>query len=430
MNQSTMWVRRGMWVAVCLVAMGLSGCKIGSSSADTPAQEDVEFVPAADDFRPAFVLATDDAPVLSSSFRQTMSLQSSASTASSSGWTPQQFLDAYNVNSVVTPDNKPRGYGIKIAIITAYHYPNLQADLNTWARKFNQTPITLNIINQAGNRMNSDWAIQSNLAVQMVNAVSPGATVYVIEARTTNQNDIKIAIQTAVSLGVNIVSMPFGAPEFPTEGSSAKLFANTQITWITASGTGAAPTFPATSPDVIAVGGTSASLSSSSALSLETAWVDSSAGISVYERMPSYQMIPAVQNANTTAFRSMPDVVFNADPSSGAQVYVSIAGGWLVVGGNAVPTAFFTGAVAIANQFRKSANKPMLSSIHTSSKPLQKSLYALMPTNGGPSNSNVLNDVVDGYAGEGSYPAGPGYDIATGLGSLDVNQFVNYMVNQ
>ena len=78
MNQSTTLMRRGMWVAVCLVAMGLSGCKIGSSDSDTPAQEDVEFVPAADDFRPAFVLATDDAPVLSSSFRQTMSLQSSA----------------------------------------------------------------------------------------------------------------------------------------------------------------------------------------------------------------------------------------------------------------------------------------------------------------------------------------------------------------
>jgi len=53
-----------------------------------------------------------------------------------------------------------------------------------------------------------------------------------------------------------------------------------------------------------------------------------------------------------------------------------------------------------------------------------------MSTNGGPTNSTVLNDVVDGYAGEGSYPAGPGYDIATGLGSLDVNQFVNYMYNQ
>ena len=429
MNQSTMWVRRCMCVAVCLVAVGLSGCKIGSSDSDTPAQEEVEFVPAADDFHPAFVLATDDAPVLSSSFRQTISLQASASTASSSGWTPQQFLDAYNVNSVVTPDNKPRGYGIKIAIITAYHYPNLQADLNTWARKFSQTPINLNIINQAGNRMNSNWAIQSNLAVQMVNAVSPGATVYVIEAKSVSVVDIRTAVQTAANLGMNIISMPFGAAEFSTENSMANLFTNAQIAWITASGTGAAPTFPATSPDVVAVGGTSASLSASSVLS-ETAVASSAAGMSIYQRMPSYQMIPAVQNVNTTAYRSVPDVAFNADPIYGAQVYVSSIGGWFVVGGNAVSTAFFTGVVAIADHFRKTAKKPMLTTSHTASKPLQRSLYGLMSTNGGPTNSTVLNDVVDGYAGEGSYPAGPGYDIATGLGSLDVNQFVNYMYNQ
>lgn len=426
MNQSTTLMRRGLCVAVCLVAVGLSGCKVASSGSDTPAQDDAEYVPAADDFQHAFVLATDDAPVLTSSFRQTMNLQSSASTASSSGWTPQQFLDAYNVSSVVTPANKPRGYGIKIGIITAYHYSNLQNDLNTWAKKYSISPIKLNIINQAGNLSNTNWAIQGSLAVQMVNTVSPGATVYVIEAKSVSQNDIRTAVQTAVNLGVNIVSIPFGAPEFSTEGSFASLFNNTQIAWITASGTDGGPTYPATSPDVVAVGGTSAS--SVSPL-VETAWVDSPAGMSVYQRMPTYQ-IPSVQNANTTTFRSVPDVVFNADPKYGAQVYVSIAGGWLVVGGNAVPTAFFTGAVAIANQLRKSVNKPMLSSIQKSPTPIQKGLYALMPTSGGPSNSAVFNDVVDGYAGEGSYPAGPGYDIATGLGSLDVKEFVDYMANQ
>ena len=52
-----------------------------------------------------------------------------------------------------------------------------------------------------------------------------------------------------------------------------------------------------------------------------------------------------------------------------------------------------------------------------------------MPANGGPTSSAVLNDVESGYAGGGSYPAGPGYDIAAGLGSLDVEMFVGAMVN-
>ncbi|PCC98284.1 hypothetical protein [Halopseudomonas pelagia] len=430
MKHTKTWMRRGMCLAVCLVAVGLYGCKAESTDQDVPAEEDAENVPEADDFQHAFVLASDDAPVLTSSFRQTMNLQSSASASSSSGWTPQQFLDAYNVDSVVTAGNKPRGYGIKIAIITAYHYSNLQSDLNTWARKFSINPISLNIINQAGTVRNSNWAIQSNIAVQMVNAVSPGATVYVIEAKSNTQSDMRIAVQTAVNLGVDIVSMPFGAREFSGENSMASMFAKTQIAWIVAAGTGAGPTFPGTSPDVVAVGSTSASLSASSVLLSETAVANSAAGMSIYQRMPSYQMIPAVQNANTTAFRSVPDVAFHADSGHGAQIYVSILGGWYVIGGNAVSTAFFTGVVAIADQVRKGGTKPMLSTIHTSPNPLQRSLYGLMSTNGGPTNSTVLNDVVDGYSGEGSYPAGPGYDIATGLGSLDVKAFVDYMYNQ
>jgi len=429
MNQST-WLRRAVCVAVCLVAAGLYGCKTNNNDQEAPAEEDVEYVPAEDDFQPAFVLASDDAPVETSSFRQSMSLQSSASSTPPSGWTPQQFLTAYNVDAVIPPNGKPRGYGVKVAIITAYHYSNLQSDLNAFARKYSLAPISLNVINQAGNISNSNWALQSCLAVQMLNAVAPGATVYVIEAKSVSQKDVQTAVQTAVNLGVNIISMPFGAPEFSTESSMAHLFTNTQIAWIAASGTSAGPTYPGTSPDVVAVGGTSASLSASSLLQFETAWVDSAAGMSVYERMPNYQMIPSVQNANTTALRSVPDVVFNADPASGAEIYVSILGGYIKVGGNSVSTSFFTGVVAIANQFRKSLNKPMLSSISTSSRPLQSSLYELMSSNGGPTNSTVLNDVVDGYVSNGSYLAEPGYDIATGLGSLDVAAFANYMANQ
>jgi hypothetical protein len=56
--------------------------------------------------------------------------------------------------------------------------------------------------------------------------------------------------------------------------------------------------------------------------------------------------------------------------------------------------------------------------------------YKLMSTNGGPTNSNVLNYVVDGTAGDGPYSAGSGYDIATGLGSLNVQKFIDYMVTQ
>ena len=146
--------------------------------------------------------------------------------------------------------------------------------------------------------------------------------------------------------------------------------------------------------------------------------------------MPQFQKIPSVQEANTTAYRSIPDVAFHADVMNGALVYSSVNGGYLMVGGTSVSTAFFTGVVAIANASRTAKNKPLLTSISGQGVLLQDSLYRLMSTYGGPTNSTVLNDVVDGSAGYGAYPAGPGYDIATGLGSLKVQKFIEYMDTQ
>ena len=259
----------------------------------------------------------------------------------------------------------------------------------------------------------------------MINAISPGATVYVIEAKSTNQPDMITAVKTAVNVGVNVILMPFGISEYRTEDSQTHLFLNSQIVFIAAAGNNSVVNFPAASADVVAVGGTTPV---SGTPLVEAAWVNAAAGMSVYVPMPSYQGISSVQKANTTAFRSIPDLVFNANPSYGASVYSSILGGWYVVGGTSVSSSFFAGAVAIANQARRNANKPMLSSAHTSPNSIHKSLYQLVSTNPGPNASAVLNDVVDGDAG--GYPTGPGYDIATGLGSLNVGNFVNYMVNQ
>ena len=427
-------VRRSACLAVLLLASGLYGCKISINSDNdntdngTPAQEDAGYVPAENDFQHAYVLATDDAPVETSSFRQTMSLQSSASSVSlassapPSGWTPQQFQQAYNVPASL--NGKPAGYGVKVAVITAYHYSNMQADLNKFAAQYSLKPITLNIINQAGSNTNTNWSLQSNLSVQMINAISPGATVYVIEAKSQGYNDIFTAVRTAVNYGVNVILMPFGVSEYNAEGSQAYMFLNSQIVFVAAAGNNDVVNFPAASPDVVAVGGTTPN--SVSPL-VESAWGETGAGMSVYESMPSYQ-VSAVQKANTTAFRSVPDLVFNADPSCGARIYSSIAGGWLGFGGTSVSSTLFAGAVAIANQARRNVNKPMLSSSHTSPNSIHKFLYQLVSANAGSNTSDVLNDVVDGHSG--GYSTGPGYDIATGLGSLDVEKFAQYMANQ
>jgi hypothetical protein len=413
MNELNTWVRRSVCIAVWLVAAGLHGC--GGSDAEPHA-------PALDDFRYGHVL--------NSAYQQSKHVLSSASTPPSSGWSPIQFQTAYGLNLVQTVNNKPLGYGVKVAIIVAYHYPNLQLDLNKFAKNFNLVPIKLNIINQAGNVSNSNWALEAGLQVQMVNTVSPGAIVYVIEAKSEGQQDMRTAIRTAQNFGVNVVSMPFGAPESASLDYGPPFAPISGMVWIAASGDMGATTFPATHPGVIAVGGTSAQLTRDNTLQSESAWESAAAGMSSVAEMPQFQKISSVQEANTTAYRSIPDVAFHADVTNGALVYSSVNGGYLMVGGTSVSTAFFTGVVAIANASRKAKNKPFLTSIPGQGVLLQDSLYRLMSTNGGPTNSTVLNDVVHGSAGYGAYPAGPGYDIATGLGSLKVQNFIEYMDTQ
>jgi subtilase family serine protease len=339
-----------------------------------------------------------------------------------------QFQTAYGLNLVQKVNNKPLGYGVKVAIIVAYHYSNLQSDLNKFASKYSLVPISLNIINQAGNVSNSNWALEAGLQVQMLNTVSPGATVYVIEAKSESQKDVRTAIQTAQNLGVNVVSMPFGSVESASLDYGPPFAPIPGVVWIASSGDTRIPTFPATHPGVIAVGGTSAQLNTDNTLMSETAWEGAGAGMSIVATMPDFQMIPSVQKANTTGHRSIPDLAFHADANNGALVYSSVYGGYLVVGGTSVSTAFFTGVVAIADASRKAKGKPLLNSISGEGVLLQDSLYRLMSTYGGPTNSTVLNDVLHGT--DGLYPAGPGYDIATGLGSLKVQKFIEYMDTQ
>lgn len=409
MNEGTSSVRRRMCLAVVLAVAGLHGCGVEDAG-----QEDDD-----DQFRHTHVLASGQQQP-----KNVLSLTS----PDHRGWTPSQFQTAYGLNLVQPSNNKPLGYGIKVAIIVAYHYANLQVDLNKFAQVYSLKPITLNIINQAGVVTNHTWALETAVNVQMINAVIPGATVYVIEAKSVSQADIRTAMSTAQNLGINVIVMSFAASE---PASQALPFVPAQgVVWIAPSGDSDKPSFPATHPGVIAVGGTVARLDPTNVLSSETAWVDAGAGMSTVAALPSFQKIPSVQQLNTTTHRSIPDVAFHADPESGASIYSSINGGWFVVGGTTVSTAYFAGVVAIANQFRKSLNKPMLTSSSGNGVTLQDSLYQLMSTHGGPTNSTVLNDVVDGTAGEGGYAAGPGYDIATGLGSLDVPQFVAYIAAQ
>jgi len=390
MNEPGRWMRRSGCVGVLLATLGLYGCGLDSAR---------EGAPTGDIFRHAHVLGS--------------------ASPSAKGWTPMDYWQAYNV--VHDSSDAQRFRGTKTAVIVAYHNSHLQNDLNTFCKKFSIKAPTLTIINQAGNVTNAEWALEGSADVAMVVTANPWTTLYVIEAKSDSRNDLLTAIETAVNLGAEVITMSFGVDEFSEEGAYAHLFLNASVTWVAASGDSSTPSFPATLPDVIAVGGTTLS---SVAPFTETTWTNAGAGISLYQVKPSFQKIAPVLELNATTFRSLPDVAFNADPFFGMQVYSSIYGGWVVVGGTSIAAPFFAGVVSMANASRKRLQKPLFTSVANSPLSLQKSLYALLPTSGGPT---ILHDVVQGSSGDERYLAGPGYDIATGLGSLNVSELIDYL---
>ena len=172
--------------------------------------------------------------------------------------------------------------------------------------------------------------------------MAPGASLLLVEANSNSLSNLYAAVSYASQqTGVSVVSMSWGSGETSNEKSSYDSYfttpANhTPVSYVSSAGDSGSPGgYPAYSPNVLSVGGTSLTLDGSNNISSETVWNNSygitGGGISVYESQPSYQTGVVTQ---TTTQRAMPDVAFDADPLTGVAVYDSYRyGGWVEVGG-------------------------------------------------------------------------------------------------
>ena len=244
-----------------------------------------------------------------------------------SGFTPAQVTTAYGLNAISFTSSGTtvtgNGAGQTIALIETYHDPNIQASLNAFDAAEGLPNITLNVIDQAGTQTNTGWAQEESLDVEWAHAIAPGANIVVIEAAPGNSetqelNNLMTAVQTAnKTAGVTVVSMSWGFNEFSNESSYDSNFTTPGITYIASSGDNGSVLWPASSPNVVAVGGTSLNLTSSGSYQSESGWVDTGGGLSLYEAEPAYQ-----DSVQSTGSRSTPDVSFDADPNTGVAVYV------------------------------------------------------------------------------------------------------------
>ncbi len=186
-------------------------------------------------------------------------------------------------------------------------------------------------------------------------------------------------------------------------------------------GTTKSTQFPASSPNVVAVGGTRLTLANGTYGS-ETGWGSgqtssslggTGGGISKYETQPIYQKGVVTQ---TSIFRAVPDVAFDADPASGVAVvdsWDSPSAPWLVIGGTSLAAPMWAGVIAIADQGRTLAGEGTLDGA-TQTLP---ALYKLPSA-----------DFHDVTVGNNGYLAGTGYDLVTGRGTPIVNLVVRDLV--
>src|SRR5262249_2126162 len=195
---------------------------------------------------------------------------------------------------------------------------------------------------------------------------------------TNSFADINTAIATAANApGVNVVSMSFGAGESSDELGEDSLFIHTGVTFLASTGDFGAPGgYPAFSPNVVAVGGTTLNLDSSGNILGETGWSGSGGGGSLFEPKPDYQR--ALTSDPT--HRIIPDVSYDSDPSTGFPVYDSFTQGsaapWIQVGGTSDAAPQWAALIAIADQGRALAGLGSLSGRTQTLPMLYKSLPA------------------------------------------------------
>ena len=217
--------------------------------------------------------------------------------------------------------------------------------------------------------------------------------------------------------------MSWGASEFAGETRYDTLFAtpagHINVTYVAASGDSGAMsgvTYPSASPNVLAVGGTTLTLSSGGSYVSESGWSGSTGGFSSYEAEPSYQVATLESVGLSDGRRTTPDVSLDADPSTGYSVYDSVPydgqSGWFDVGGTSGATPAWAGLVAITDQGLATVGQGTLST-----NELLTELYSLP--------SSDFNDITSGSNG---YSATAGYDLVTGLGSPRANLLVAGLV--
>jgi kumamolisin len=358
------------------------------------------------------VFGLDDRAIAKPHYRYHTARGAFGARAASTSYNPNQVAEAYDF-----PTGNAAGQTIGIIELGGGYRP---ADLKTYFQSLGLKAPAIKTVsvdhgkNRPTTAQSADGEVM--LDIEVAGAVAQGANIVVYFTPNTDQG-FQDAISTAIHDQLNrpsVISISWGGPEsswtqaaMESMDQIAAEAAALGVTITVAAGDNGSSDgvsdgqnhvdFPASSPNVLACGGTNL-VASGTTIQSETVWNDGAQGgatgggySTVFPR-PTYQSAVVTQN-----FRGVPDVAGDADPESGYNVRVD--GHNMVVGGTSAVAPLWAGLIAVLN-----------AQMNTRLGFVNPQLYAMNQSAG-------FHDITQGN--NGTYSARPGWDPCTGLGSPD-----------
>jgi subtilase family serine protease len=370
-------------------------------------------------------------------------------------YSPQEMRNAYDLTPVINAGYV--GKGETIVIIDSFGSPTALADLKQFDADYGlPDPPSFKVLSPLGtvpfdptNNDQAGWAEETSLDVQWSHAMAPGANIVLLTSPVSETQGVQgmpeflkleeyaldnhlgqIISQSWGTTENTLFTIPAGRQVLRDFENFYKRAAFSGITVLASAGdSGTAnpdvngntypyPTvgYPASSPWVTAVGGTSLYADTNGNYQSETVWNDGSqdatgGGVSQYFGEPFYQaLLPASDQKLLKGHRGLPDISYNADPNTSIPVYLGFlpgAVGYYLFGGTSEGSPQWAGLIADANQFA-----------HRSLGFLNPKLYLLGLNKHEP--ASVFHDITSGNNAQPPIPgynATPGWDATTGWGS-------------
>jgi hypothetical protein len=307
------------------------------------------------------------------------------------GLTPEDLASAYDFSP------SSGGAGKTVAIVDAFDDPNIESDLAKFDAEYTQLPSCTTAdgcfekVGQTGSASElppadtAGWSVEITLDVEAVHAACPNCKILLVEANDNSSANLAVATNKAVALGASVVSNSYGGPESFSGPSEVAAYDHPGVpigattgddgfhNWNTLNPAEEATNFPAASPDVIAVGGTTLELTGEGTRASESVWnwnepqepdepeffVGGSGGgcSQLFEAKLWQRDVAGFAATGCGGKRLDADVSIVADPDTGLDIYddyncgSKCAGedkGWVTIGGTSLSAPLISALYALA----------------------------------------------------------------------------------